>query len=394
MDRSAQLMFALQSPIGLRFGATQGVEAERITFEMDVPLEKGTTCPFRMELTGVEDTVMGVIRIDRVLPKRQGALPRFIARIIEMPEADRRTFDGWRRDQATGGISRRMERDPDAIRQAMTDQMRGATDAEARVVLEKMNAKSIYKRKSKDRIEGDPFGLGNESSDGSRANQDALRDKIRASAQAMPTQPPAAQVPAAEPAPPEPEASEAWTPKDSTESPPEWLRPVQETEVTSSNQSIEWLHESDQAPGHQAKPEPESTYTGFQAITPEPEPEPEPEDTDPAGVPEAAQEGTEIATGPTIEVQSHQQPIEISVTFSTAEALAAEYQSSLRSSAMTVQHPALEMLYLPVAITLTLPDNQALTCMGQTVARTSQGTAIALELDGKQRKILADMAGD
>ena len=117
MDRSSQLMFALQSPIGLRFGATQSVEAERITFEMDVQLEKGISCPFRMELTGVEDTVMGVVRIDRVLPKRQGALPRFVAKILDMPDVDRRAFDGWRRDQATGGISRRMERDPDAIRQ-------------------------------------------------------------------------------------------------------------------------------------------------------------------------------------------------------------------------------------------------------------------------------------
>ena len=74
MDRSSQLMFALQSPVGLLFGATQGVEAERITFEMDVALSKGDTCPFRMELTGIEDTVMGVVRIERILPKRQGSL--------------------------------------------------------------------------------------------------------------------------------------------------------------------------------------------------------------------------------------------------------------------------------------------------------------------------------
>ena len=92
-------------------------------------------------------------------------------------------------------------------------------------------------------------------------------------------------------------------------------------------------------------------------------------------------------------MQSSQQPIQIVVTFPSVESLASEYASSLRSSAMTVQHPALEVLYLPVSITFELPDSQTVSCMGQTVARTSNGTAIALELDGKQRKLLADMAG-
>ena len=87
-----QLMFALQSPVGLRFGATIQVDADRVTFEMDLKIPKGTECPFRMELSGSEHTIMGTVRIEKLLPKRGTGPPRYIARIIEMPHADRSAF--------------------------------------------------------------------------------------------------------------------------------------------------------------------------------------------------------------------------------------------------------------------------------------------------------------
>ena len=72
------------------------------------------------------------------------------------------------------------------------------------------------------------------------------------------------------------------------------------------------------------------------------------------------------------------------------DGLNSDYFGGLKSSAMTIQDPALEELYLPVEIHFTLPGGETLNCKAQTVARTSIGTALALELDGKQRKVLAD----
>ena len=88
-----------------------------------------------------------------------------------------------------------------------------------------------------------------------------------------------------------------------------------------------------------------------------------------------------------------QKPVLITVSYPSQDGLKSDYFDGLKSSAMTIQDPALEELYLPVEIQFTLPDGQTLNCKGQTVARTSKGTAMALELDGKQRKILADSVG-
>jgi len=392
MDRSSQLMFALQSPVGLRFGATQSVEADRITFEMDIQLTKGTECPYRMELTGVEDTVMGVVRIDRVLPKRHGALPSFIAKIVSMPEVDRNLFDGWRRDQATGGISRRMERDPEAIKEQISDQMRGSTVAEARVVLDKMASKSIYMRKSADRIEGDPFGLEDESAEVPRADGGDLRSRLRASAknlsssaspledaQVATSAASAASVAAASDPPdlPDPPApSGAANAGD-----PEWLRPIQAVDQVESDQSMVWLDNDD----------PSLAQT---APAPEPEPEPEPDLPSAAEAapvkPSGGAEDEPVPEKPLIVVDSSQNPVAITVAYLSQSALAAGLDAGLSASAMTVQHSALEILYLPVQIQFSLPSGKTLTCQGQTVARTSRGTALALALDPTQHKALED----
>jgi hypothetical protein len=91
-------------------------------------------------------------------------------------------------------------------------------------------------------------------------------------------------------------------------------------------------------------------------------------------------------------VDGSQRPVVVTVAYLNLEAFRDDYTSGLRASAMTVQHKALETLYLPVQVRFTFPDGDALDCMGQTVARTTQGTAIALELDASQRKTLEELA--
>ncbi len=412
-------MFALQSPVGLKFGATISLDAERITFEMDVELTKGSSFKFRMELVGVEDTVMGTIRIDRALPKRQGSLQRYIARIVDMPEADRMAFDGWRRDQATGGISRRLERDPEAIKQRIVDSMRGATEAESRLVLDKMNQKSIYKRKSADIVEGDPFGLEQESGAQSTQDSSSMRDSLRDQSHQNPTNTPVSHKPPEVPAT-APQDSPPAIPKGSSNTKEaNWMRPLDTTGVE-SEQPTNWLETADgtdpldlgsvvdsfdlgvaaeasepnpvATPGGTIEsPQPQSTAqdasvtsTGFSIPVPPSEPAPQVE-------PEASA-ASPPPPPPTITVDGSQTPIEIQVIFGCQQSVAQIYNSELITSSITIPDSSLTQLYTPVKVNFTFHDQQTMSIFGQTVSQTSNGMAIALELNTRQRLILGQLA--
>lgn len=371
MERSIQLMFAVQSPVGLRFGATLAMDSARITFEMNVELTKGTVCPFRMELLGVETTVMGSIRIDRVLPKRDGGLSRFVGRIMDMPESDREAFDGWRRDQATGGISRRMERDPDAVRQHIVDHMQGATEAESRMVLDRMNQKSVYKRKTTDQVEGDPFGLADEDvsrSGGGEREGAEMRASLRAQGASA-----AASVDASADA--APEASETRQPASTDDSRQvNWALHVEAQPSVEASPQMGWLSDAPPASAPKKTPAPAAV------LAPEPA---------------AAREvqATAVVPRPIVVVQSTLTPIEITVTFVSQASLDEVYAQGLKASSLIVNDPGLDQLYLPVQVHLRLHDGHQLVCKGQTVLQTGQGMAIALELDSGQRASLAAKVG-
>jgi hypothetical protein len=93
---SQKLTFALQSPVGLRFGSTRVVEAEKISFEMDMVVPTGIECEFQLELPDDGEMVTGLIRIERARPKRANVLPRYLARILELGDGDRERLDAWR----------------------------------------------------------------------------------------------------------------------------------------------------------------------------------------------------------------------------------------------------------------------------------------------------------
>jgi hypothetical protein len=369
MERSIQLMFAVQSPVGLRFGATLALDAARITFEMNVELNKGTVCPFRMELLGVETTVMGTIRIDRVLPKRADALSRFVGRIMDMPESDREAFDGWRRDQATGGISRRMERDPDAVRQHIVDHMRGATEAESRMVLDRMNQKSVYKRKTTDLVEGDPFGLADEDVSRSDVGEHEGAE-MRASLRARGASAAASMDASADAAP---EESERWQPEPTDDSSQvNWALHVEAQPSVEASPQMGWLSGAPPASTHEKTPAAASVLA-----------------SEPASDPEV--QATAVVPSPIVAVQLNLTPIEITITFVSQASLVETYARGLKVSSLIVNEPGLEQLYLPVQVQLKFHDGRQLVCMGQTVLQTGQGMAIALELDSGQRASLAAM---
>lgn len=179
MSISQQMMFALQSPVGLRFGTTISIESDRITFEMDLRVPKGTECPFRVELSGSEETVMGTIRVERVIPKRGNALPRYIGRILQMADGNRETFDAWRRDIATGGVSRKLERDPGALEGRMAQPvMSGLSDSESRAALERMNQRRSSYSQAIEEPQVD-LGLSTEQEAASEEDQQRVRERLR-----------------------------------------------------------------------------------------------------------------------------------------------------------------------------------------------------------------------
>ena len=106
MHVNQKLTFALQSPVGLRFGHTRVVDAEKISFEMDMVVPTGTECKFQMDLPDNGGMVTGSLRIERARPKQEGALPRYLGRILEMPEGDRERLDAWRATWASLGGGR------------------------------------------------------------------------------------------------------------------------------------------------------------------------------------------------------------------------------------------------------------------------------------------------
>ncbi len=389
MEKSAQLMFALQSPVGLKFGAAQTVESDRITFEMDLIIDKGVVCPFRMELTGMSATIMGVIRIERILPAR-GGLPMFIGSIVEMPTDDRDVYDGWRRDQTTGGVSRNIERDPEAVKQRISDQMRGSTHEEAQMVLDRMNKKSIYKRGTSDRIEGDPFGLEHETNtENTRRNHRSMRAALKASIASQSTQqstPVSAPV-ASDQAPVMPADEEPKSPSPS----PTWLRQQEVASSPQSPESMSWLTNDSTASA--ATPPSSTTPLADDANPPANatlEPMPATPESAPA-TPESAQPNSSVRP-PLIVVASELDPIMVTIAYLTAASFRHDYTRWLSTGTIVVAHSSLDSLQQQITVHISLPSGHQIRCDGTTVSNTPDGTTVALDLTTEHQRVMANDA--
>lgn len=331
MDNSQQLMFALQSPVGLHFGVTTAVDSDRISFEMDLKIPKGTSCPFRMELSGAEETVLGTIRIERSMPKRGNNLPRYVGRILDMPPLDREKFDGWRGDLATGGVSRKLERDPEKLKDQMSqNMMSGLSESESKAVLERMNQRRSRTLQTESEAVVD-FGLAEETEASAPKERPNIREKLRQDAEVQQDGDPVAVI---EPAP---------------------------------------------APTAPAPPKPAPP----KSTVPRPQPPPAP----------ASHASGPPPSPPLVVVNGDSRPIEVTIIYLSAEAFAVDYASTLHTSAVTLDHPALTELYQPVDVKIQLASGEEVSVMGQMVAKTPAGMAIALEFNTAQRAQLVVAAG-
>lgn len=92
-------------------------------------------------------------------------------------------------------------------------------------------------------------------------------------------------------------------------------------------------------------------------------------------------------------VNGDSRPIEVTIIYLSVEAFAVDYASTLHTSAVTLDHPALTELYQPVDVKIQLASGEEVSVMGQMVAKTPAGMAIALEFNTAQRAQLSVAAG-
>ena len=370
-----QLMFALQSPVGLRFGATIQVDSDRVTFEMDLKIPKGTECPFRMELSGSESTVMGTVRIEKLLPKRGSDAPRYVARIVDMPDNDRMAYDGWRRDLATGGVSRRLERDPEALKEQMSSQMMsGLSESQSKAVLDRMNKRRANYKPESDQPVVD-FGLAEERDSGGESDRDKIRKQLRSSTEQQ------AQGP--EPAPAQPSVTET------VDSAAELGRGFA---VVDSDEPVEDSPEKRVAHVERASGPAESGSKP--SIIPTPSWMPSPKEP-PSPVPASSATSTSAPdpSPPLVVVNAEARPIEVTIVYLSDESFVEDYKKTLHTSAVTIDHPDLTELYQPVNVKLQMSNGDSVETIGHMVAQTPEGLAIAMEFDPAQRAILKKTAG-
>lgn len=328
MVDTQQLMIALQSPVGLRFGSTTQVDSERVTFEIDLKIPKGTACRFRMELSGSDATVMGELSIERVLPKRANSPPRYQARIIDMPEMDRELFDGWRRDLATGGVSRQVERDLEKIRQRMAEEMGSGKE---------------YGIPDREAVEARDEGRGQ------------MRDNLRSS----------------------------------------------QAELSGLSSASGALGENVEmnASGFAAvdlEPEEDEVVEMEESVTPEPggPPSPAPSWIRESAVRVPAQQEDEQPPPslPIVVVNASVQPVELTVIYLSDAAFMADYERTLRTGAVTIDHSEITELYQPFNVKLQMANGEEMETIGHAIAQTPDGMAISLELDADQRARLRALA--
>ena len=91
-------------------------------------------------------------------------------------------------------------------------------------------------------------------------------------------------------------------------------------------------------------------------------------------------------------VDANAHPIAITIIYLSHESFVQDYQKTLHTSAITVEHASLNQLYHPVRVRLQFADGDVMDMMGQMVSQLPDGMAIALEVNSDQREQLKQLA--
>ncbi|MCB9778529.1 MAG: hypothetical protein H6742_08210 [Alphaproteobacteria bacterium] len=131
----ASVIIGVKSRLGLLVGQATDVDGEHLVFEVVGQIKIGEVMPFRVELSGADDTVLGELRIVRLLAGNTGQLQRWVAAITGIDPRYSERFDEWVEDMQAG-------RSPWRLRKLVTTGvMHGATEKETHTALSRMDAR-------------------------------------------------------------------------------------------------------------------------------------------------------------------------------------------------------------------------------------------------------------
>ncbi len=101
VPRTLTATLSVQTPGGLVFGGATKIDGMNLSFELEGQLAVGDVVEWRMELPGLDETAMGVMRVTYVR-RESGVVARWTALILSLSPADADIFEVWRRGVEAG----------------------------------------------------------------------------------------------------------------------------------------------------------------------------------------------------------------------------------------------------------------------------------------------------
>lgn len=146
LPRSLTATLSVQSRGGLVFGSATQIDGSNLTFELEAQMEVGDNVEWRMELSGLDDTAMGRMRI--VSRRADAGYPvRWVGAIMSVSPDDSAVFEVWRRGVEAGTRAFTVSKRPPTDSWLASTTMVGSSEAERR------QAVAIEEARRKQRLE-------------------------------------------------------------------------------------------------------------------------------------------------------------------------------------------------------------------------------------------------
>ncbi len=129
MERAIHAMVALQSSAGLVFGSAESWNGNVLTVVIVAQLTVGEVVEFRLELPGLEQTALGMVRVIAVKGDRTSAASYQLL-VQSIADADKESFDAWKSAVEAGHAASCQSRHRSAAGWAETALNGGTTPAE------------------------------------------------------------------------------------------------------------------------------------------------------------------------------------------------------------------------------------------------------------------------
>ncbi|MFZ5480561.1 MAG: hypothetical protein ACOZNI_27610 [Myxococcota bacterium] len=387
---------AVRGERGFFFGTMRWVHGERLLVEVDASLDQGEYVDLRVTLGPGPGTALTRAVVQRALVTGKGEIPRYVFSVVDIAADERAALEAWLRNVKARGTFQSF----DAISAAtpIAEGMSGATKAETKAALERMNARSHQSN-----VAADPFGLRSDVKSSGSARE-AMRAALRKAIAAPPEAPPAAAPP---PTPPSPPPFEMGAPKHAVP-PVSMPKAVPPVSVTPSRQVVPPLRATlpPGATGTRGSLPP-TARAGLPPLPPEAPRSPMPVEArppeatrpafDPHGAsrpPASAPVATPGGADPTYASTATRSTGWLEVRWSSPAVFADDVDALLRDATLVLPNLGVPLPdSAPLRVMLRHAD-LVLDCPGDVVEHGPFGATYRLDLDGVARRALASWRAD